>query len=108
MSDLFLTSPGLELGPADDGNSEKENNIIVTAGQVVGTLVKLTTGNEQRIKFRTNNVQGAFLLASEQISDIKIQYNEVLHFIKFDSYNYSIERSLDQVVITIEASHVKE
>ena len=77
-------------------------------GQVTGTLVRLTTGDKQIVKFITSDIHGAFLLANEQINEIKIQYDKLLHFIKFDSYNYSIERSLDQAVITIEASYVKE
>lgn len=104
MSDLFLTSEGLEIGSFTDTKSEDQ--ILVFVNNVSGSLIRMTTGRKTCIKFKTENTVGAFLLANEHIQEITVKYNESIQSVKFDSYNYSIERSMDQTIITIEASNV--
>ena len=108
MSDLFLTSRGLELGPLDDENSKKEDNVVVYVNNVTGTLLRMSVGTKPYVKFRTTDLSGDFQLSTEQIESVVVKYNDSEQTIKFDSYNYTLERSIDQTIVTIEGLHVKE
>ncbi len=104
MSDLFLTSEGLEIGSFPD--TKPEDQILVCVNDVSGTLIRMTTGQKTCIRFKTENTTGAFSLANEHIQEVTVKYNESIQRVQFDSYNYSIERSMDQTIITIEGSNV--
>ena len=103
MSDLFLTSTGLEIGSFTD--TKPKEQVLVFVNNVVGSLIQMTTGEKVCIKFKTENLNGAFCLANEHIYEITVKYGESVQVLKFDSYNYSIERSMDQTIITIEGSN---
>jgi len=103
VSDLFLTSPGLEIGSFTD--TKPKEQILVFVNDVSGSLIRMTTGEKTCIRFKTENTIGAFCLANEQIHEITVKYGELMQVLKFSSYNYSIERSMDQTIITIEGSN---
>ena len=106
MSDLFLTSAGLELG--ETGDLKVSDGIEVSVNNVQGRLLKLTTGREKILKLITDDVKGALVLTNEKITDATIEYCGELIIIRFDSYNYTIEKSLEMAIITIEDFHVEQ
>ena len=108
MSDLFLTSTGLELGPIDDETSKKEDTLMVYVNNVTGTLLRMSLGTKPYVKFKSRDLLGVFQLSTEQIETVVVKYSDSEQIIKFDSYNYTLERSIDQTIVTIESLHVKE
>ncbi len=99
MSDLFLTSEGLELGALEE---DQLNQMKVFVEEISGSLVKVTTGKNKCVRFMTQDSEGAFALVGTPIEEVRIQYGELNQVIRFSSYNYSIERSMDQTIVTIE------
>ena len=106
MSDLFLTSKGLEIG--EDNNLPIETTISVSVNDVKGTLIKLSIGEHQSIKFITPDIFKAFQLSGEQVTEVLVKYKTKSHIISFDTYNYTIEKSLDKAIVTIESTDAKE
>ena len=106
MSDLFLTSAGLELGDID--NNTSPNEITVQVENVVGNLVKFQLGDKPYVRFLTDDLYNAFCLANKQITQAVVKYNSETCIINFSSYNYMIEKSLGKAIITIEGSDVKK
>ena len=106
MSDLFLTSAGLELGDIDD--DVKSNGITVQVENVVGELVKFQLGDKPYVRFLTDDLFNAFCLANKQITQALLKYNSETCIINFSSYNYIVEKSLGKAIITIEGSDVKK
>jgi len=106
MSDLFLTSKGLEIG--EENELPVETGILVLVNDVNGILIKLSVGERQIVKFVTSDIFKAFHLSNEQVTEVLVKYKTTSHIINFDSYNYTIERSLDKAIITIESRDDKE
>ena len=106
MSDLFLTSAGLELG--DNNDEAKPTGITVEVENVVGDLVKFQLGDKPYVRFLTDDLFNAFCLANKQITQALVKYNSETCIINFNSYNYILEKSLGKAIITIEGSDVKK
>ena len=106
MSNLFLTSEGLEIGELQDNPTE--SSLVVTANNVAGNLIRLSVGSKPSVVFRTGDIQGGFLLSLEQFIEVVVKFETYKQIIKFDSYNYTMERSLDQLIITIETENEKQ
>ena len=108
MSDLFLTSAGLELGDNTDTDVDNNPKVLVFVENVTGELIKLKTGEELIVRFITDNVHDAFCLVNKQIAQAVVKYGSETCIITFGSYNYTIEKSLGKAIITIESSHAKK
>lgn len=93
-------SEGLDVNFGDETKAASE--IIVNFGNVVGTLVSITTGDLLRLEFITKDIEVSLQSTVSPVGIFKLQFDNKIYEYTLNTYNYTLTPHAQGLHVVVE------